>query len=330
MMKDQFDRNIDYIRISVTDRCNLRCRYCMPACGVESVPHGKILTFDEIVRLTERFADVGVRKVKITGGEPLVRRGVLDLIREIRQVSGIDEVTLTTNGVLIGQQPELAQKLAEAGVSGINISLDTLNRKRYEEITGTDRLDDVIRAIDVCCSIPNLKVKVNTVTLADYNQDEVEALAYLAKDRNLDVRFIELMPVGLGKVFRGYGQDWILKKLEAVYGPAAADENGRRGNGPAVYYNLDGFCGRVGFISAMSHMFCGECNRVRLTSEGLLKPCLQYAGGTDLRQLMRDGVSDETLLEAIQMAIYHKPSHHHFADEAAENAEEKIMSLIGG
>ena len=329
-MKDQFGRKIDYIRISITDRCNLRCRYCMPAYGVASVPHSKILTFSEIVRLTERFAEVGIRKVKITGGEPLVRRGVLDLIRAIGEVKGIDDVTLTTNGVLIGQQPELVQQLAEAGISGINISLDTLNRKKYESITGTDGLDDVMRAIDVCCSIPNLKVKVNAVTLADYNQDEVEALACLAKDRNLDVRFIEMMPVGLGKDFNGYGQDWILKNLEAVYGPAAADENGSRGNGPAVYYRLEGFCGRVGFISAMSHMFCGECNRVRLTSEGLLKPCLQYAGGTDLRQLLRSGADDETLLEAIQTAIYNKPKHHRFADETAEDAEDKNMSLIGG
>lgn len=329
-MKDQFNRNIDYIRISVTDRCNLRCRYCMPSCGVASVPHGKILTFDEIVRLTQRFAEVGIRKVKITGGEPLVRRGVLDLIREIRQVSGIDEVTLTTNGVLIGQQPELAYQLAEAGVSSINISLDTLNRARYEMLTGSDGLDDVMRAIDACCSIPNLKVKVNAVTLADYNRVEVAELAALARDRNLDVRFIEMMPVGLGKDFKGYGQDWILKELEAVYGLAAMDENDCRGNGPAVYYRLEGFCGRVGFISAMSHMFCGECNRVRLTSEGLLKPCLQYAGGTDLRQLLREGADDEILRDAIRESIYNKPQHHRFLDEIDDEMEGQGMSFIGG
>ncbi|MBR4410191.1 MAG: GTP 3',8-cyclase MoaA [Firmicutes bacterium] len=329
-MKDKFGRNIDYIRISITDRCNLRCRYCMPACGIESVPHSKILTFSEIVRLAERFAEVGIRKVKITGGEPLVRRGVLDLIREIRQVSGIDEVTLTTNGVLIGQQPELAHQLAEAGVSGINISLDTLNRVRYENLTGTDGLDDVLRAIDACCSVPELKVKINTVTVAEYNWDEVEDLAYLAKDRNLDVRFIELMPVGMAHRFSGYSQDWIMKRLQKEYGPAEADPSYRGGNGPADYYRLEGFCGRVGFISAMSHMFCAECNRVRLTSEGLLKPCLQYAGGTDLRQLLRDGADNEILRDAIREAIYNKPQHHRFLDEIDDEMDGQGMSFIGG
>ncbi len=329
-MKDQFGRNIDYIRISVTDRCNLRCRYCMPACGVESVPHSEILTFGEIVRLTERFAEMGIRKVKITGGEPLVRRGVLDLIREIKQVSGIEDVTLTTNGILIGQQPGLVRELSEAGISGINISLDTLKEERYETLTGTDGLDDVMKALDACCAAEGLKVKVNAVTLAEYNWDEVEDLAELAKDRNLDVRFIELMPMGLGSRFGCYSQDWILKRLEKAYGPAEADSGPKDGNGPAVYYRFRDFCGRIGFISALSHQFCSSCNRVRLTSEGILKPCLQYAGGTDLRQLLREGADDETLREAIRAAIYHKPQQHHFLDEETEDAEKRAMSLIGG
>lgn len=329
-MKDQLGRNIDYIRISITDRCNLRCRYCMPAGGIESVPHSKILTFSEIIRLTERFAEVGIRKVKITGGEPLVRREMLNLIRDMKAVDGIEEVTLTTNGVLIGQKPELAAELAEAGISSINISLDTLRRERYEMLTGTDGLDDVLRAIDVCCSMPDLKVKINAVTLAEYNWDEVEDLAFLAADRELDVRFIELMPVGMGRRFGCYSQDWMLKRLEKEYGPAEPDPSGRGGNGPAVYYQLKGFRGRIGFISAMSHMFCGECNRVRLTSEGLLKPCLQSAGGTDLRQLLRDGADDEILRNAIRDTIYNKPQHHHFSDETEEAAEEDMMSLIGG
>ena len=354
-MKDQFDRTIDYIRISVTDRCNLRCRYCMPPEGIEPVAHREILTFDEIVRLTEQFAECGIRKVKITGGEPLVRRGVVDLIRDIRAVKGIEEVTLTTNGVRIGQQPQLARQLAEAGISSINISLDTLKRERYETLTGTDCLEDVLRAIDVCCSIPDLRVKVNVVTLAEFNWDEVADLVWLAHDRDLDVRFIELMPVGRGKQYGAYSQDWILKQLAREYGPAAAEQAQRgtdgqapggqtapeqaqqghhqktkAGNGPAVYYRLEGFRGRVGFISALSHQFCGECNRVRLTSEGLLKPCLQYGGGTDLRTLLRDGAGDEVLREAIRQTIWSKPRQHHFTDEAPEGAEEKNMSFIGG
>lgn len=330
MMKDQFDRNIDYIRISVTDRCNLRCRYCMPSCGVEAVPHSKILTFGEIVRLAERFAEAGIRKVKITGGEPLVRRGVLDLIHEIKAVSGIEEITMTTNGILIGQQPELAAALKEAGVSGINISLDTLRRERYAELTGTDGLDDVLHAIDGCCSVPGLKVKINAVTLSDYNRDEVVELAGLARSRNLDVRFIEIMPVGLGREFAGYGQDWILQELERVYGPAVKEVDIRRGNGPASYYRLEGFCGSVGFISALSHMFCSQCNRVRLTSEGLLKPCLHYGSGCDLRKLLRSGADDDLLRDAIRDAIYHKPEHHHFTDETDGEMEMREMSFIGG
>ena len=329
-MRDQFDRNIDYIRISVTDRCNLRCRYCMPPEGVVPVEHSKILTFGEIVRLTELFAQCGIHKVKITGGEPLVRRGVLELIRQIKNVPGIEEVTLTTNGILIGQQPQLAADLAEAGISGINISLDTLRKERYKLLTGTDGLDDVLRAIDVCCSIPELKVKVNAVTLAEYNWDEVEDLVWLAKDRNLDVRFIELMPVGMAQRFGCYSQDWILKRLEKEYGPVQRIQDQKKGNGPAVYYQIDGFRGRTGFISALTHMFCGECNRVRLTSEGLLKPCLQYGGGTDLRQLLRDGSDRETLIAAIQDAVYNKPQHHCFLEEEQEEAEKKTMSLIGG
>ena len=329
-MKDQFGRNIDYIRISVTDRCNLRCRYCMPDCGVEQVPHSKILTFSEIVRLTERFADCGIRKVKITGGEPLVRRDVTDLIRQIKAVPGIEDVTLTTNGVLIGQKPELAETLAEAGISGINISLDTLKKDRYAMLTGSDSLEDVLRAVDVCSSLPELKVKINTVTLAEYNRDETEDLAWLAHDRNVDVRFIERMPMGMAGRYGVFSQDWILKRLEKEYGPAAADRGPKEGNGPAVYYRLDGFRGRIGFISALSHMFCRECSRVRLTSEGLLKPCLQHAGGADLQQLLREGADDEILLAVIQKTIYNKPQQHCFLDEEPEDAEKKTMSLIGG
>ena len=332
-MLDQFGRNIDYIRISVTDRCNLRCRYCMPECGVEAVPHSEILNFDEILRLTEVFASLGIRKVKLTGGEPLVRRGIVDLIRQMKVVPGIDEITMTTNGVLIGQKPELAQELADAGISGINISLDTLKQERYEVLTGTDGLEDVRKAIDTCCMVPGLKVKVNAVTLAEYNRDEVRDLAKLAKDRRLDVRFIELMPVGLGRNFGSFRQDWILNELEQAYGTVREETERKEGNGPAVYYRLDGFCGKIGFISALSHQFCGDCNRVRLTSEGFLKPCLQYRDGVDLKALLRSGVSDETLREAIAAGIYGKPRQHEFCSETSgneEGKEEKNMSFIGG
>ncbi len=328
-MKDQFGRNIDYIRISVTDRCNLRCRYCMPAEGVEQAAHSEILRFDEILRLTEGFAACGIRKIKITGGEPLVRRGVVGLIRDMKAVPGIDEMTLTTNGILIGQRPELAEELVKAGISGINISLDTLRADRYAAITGTDGLEEVLRALDVCSSIPDLKVKINAVTLAEYNRDEITKLAALAKKHDVDVRFIEMMPVGLGKAFPGYTQDEIMDELQQTYGPAELYKGPNPGNGPAVYYRFGGFTGRIGMIGALSHGFCGECNRVRLTSKGLLKPCLQYADGTDLRQLLREGADDETLYAAIKEGIYHKPGGHSFLEEA-EGKEAGGMSFIGG
>ena len=332
-MKDQFGREIDYIRISVTDRCNLRCRYCMPENGVETVPHSEILSFDEILRLAEIFASLGIRKVKITGGEPLVRRGITSLIHDIKSLPGIEEVTLTTNGVLIGQNPKLAEELAEAGISGINISLDTLNPDRYEVLTRSGRLEDVLKAIDACCAVPGLKVKINAVTLAEYNWDEVEELADLARSRNLDVRFIELMPVGLGGRFGCFSQDWILKRLEKAYGKAEPDQGPNCGSGPAKYYRLDGFSGRVGFISALSHQFCSECNRVRLTSQGFLKPCLQYKDGVDLKALLRSGADNEILREAAAAGIYGKPRQHEFCSENSESEEykeEKNMSFIGG
>ena len=335
-MLDQFGRKIDYIRMSVTDRCNLRCRYCMPECGVEMVPHSDILTFDEIIRLTELFASLGISKVKITGGEPLVRKGISGLIRQIKEVPGIEQVTLTTNGVAIGQRPELAKELAEAGISGINISLDTLKEDRYEAITGSRSLEEVKRAIEACCSVPELTVKINAVTLADYNLDEIAELAALAKDRNLDVRFIEMMPVGLGRNFPGYTQEQVLERLREAYGTVVpCSGSGKEsdvcsGNGPAVYYCADGFRGRIGFISAVSHMFCESCNRVRLTSEGFLKPCLQYADGADLRGPLRNGADEETLRGIIEGCIRRKAACHRFLSEEDCGKETAGMSFIGG
>ena len=345
-MRDGYGRDIDYMRISVTDRCDLRCRYCMPPEGVRSVSHDEILRFDEILRLTRLFAEAGIKKIKITGGEPTVRRGVIDLIGEIRGLPGIEEVTMTTNGLRMGREPEMAHHLAEAGVSGINLSLDTLREDRYRQITGTDGLHDVLRAVDSCCAEPELRVKINTVTMADWNGDEIEALAGLARDRRIDVRFIEMMPMGMGRDFRGYSQDQIMARLEAAYGPAAGYEGPGRGSGPAVYYDFEGFMGKVGFISALSHRFCESCNRLRLTPEGFLKPCLQYAEGVDLRSLLRGGADDETLAEEIRRGIFEKPRQHGFCGEGTDprdpeksgepaeadlrKKDERLMSGIGG
>ena len=319
-MQDRFGREIDYIRISITDRCNLRCVYCMPGCGVPSVPHDMILRFDEIVRLVKIFCSMGIKNVKITGGEPLVRKGTVDLIKDIKSVEGIEKVSMTTNGILLSEN---LKALAEAGVDSINISLDTLDRQKYLNITGFDGLDTVLKAIDECRAFPEMKVKINTVTLADYNRNEICKLADFASEAGATLRFIEMMPLGLGTGFGGYNQDEIMAVLEEAYGPAKTI-NEEVGSGPAKYYSFEGMEGRIGFISPMSHKFCGSCNRIRLTSEGLLRPCLGSDVGIDLRKPMREGASDEELASLICEGITDKPAGHRF------ETTDSLMSKIGG
>ena len=319
-MQDRFGREIDYIRISITDRCNLRCVYCMPGCGVPSVPHDMILRFDEIVRLVKIFCSLGIKNVKITGGEPLVRRGAVGLIKEIKSIDGVEKVSMTTNGILLSENLEA---LVEAGVDSINISLDTLDRQKYLNITGFDGLDTVLKAIDECRAFPEMKVKINTVNMAEYNRDEICSLADYAAEVGATLRFIEMMPLGLGTGFGGYNQDEIMAVLEEAYGPAKTI-NEEVGSGPAKYYSFEGMEGRIGFISPMSHKFCGSCNRIRLTSEGLLRPCLGSDVGIDLRMPMREGASDEELAQIIHDGIVNKPAGHRF------ETTDSLMSKIGG
>ena len=319
-MKDRLGREIDYMRISITDRCNLRCGYCMPECGVPSVPHDMILRFDEIVRLVKIFCSLGIKNVKITGGEPLVRKGAVGLIKEIKSIGGIEKVSMTTNGILLSEN---LKALAEAGIDSINISLDTLDRQKYMDITGFDGLETVLKAIDECRVFPEIKVKINAVTLADYNRGEICGLADFAAEVGATLRFIEMMPLGLGTGFDGYSQDEIMAVLEEAYGPAKTI-NEELGSGPALYYGFEGFKGRIGFISPMSHKFCGSCNRIRLTSEGLLRPCLGSDKGLDLRKPMRGGASDEELARIIRDGIMNKPAGHRF------ETTDSLMSKIGG
>ena len=319
-MKDRLGREIDYMRISITDRCNLRCGYCMPECGVPSVPHDMILRFDEIVRLVKIFCSMGIKNVKITGGEPLVRKGAVDLIKDIKSVEGIEKVSITTNGILLSEN---LNALAEAGIDSINISLDTLNRQKYLNITGFDGLNTVLKAIDECRAFPEIKVKINAVTMADYNRDEICNLADFAAKAGATLRFIEMMPLGLGTGFGGYSQDEIMTVLEEAYGPAKTIKE-KVGSGPGKYYSFEGLEGRIGFISPMSHKFCGSCNRIRLTSEGLLRPCLGSDVGIDLRKPMREGASDEELARIIHDGIMYKPAGHCF------ETTDSLMSKIGG
>lgn len=324
-MTDGTGRKIDYLRISVTDRCNLRCVYCMPAQGVEPVPYEELLTLEELAEVAAAAALTGIEKVRITGGEPLVRRGCVRLVELLKAVPGIREVTMTTNGVLL---PEKLEGLVAAGLDGVNISLDTLDPGRYERLTRRPMEGDIRRTIEEAAAA-GLRVKVNAVPMEEYNDGDLTELAALAKDRPVDVRFIELMPIGEGRSLTPVENEEVRRRLEAAYGPMEP-YRGRRGNGPAVYYSLPGFQGKIGFISAISQEFCESCNRIRLTSTGFLKLCLHYGDGVSLREPLRAGASREELARIIERAILEKPLHHDFRGCKTPNADKRMMSQIGG
>jgi len=324
-MIDSFGRNIDYIRISITDRCNMRCVYCMPEEGVPTIGHGNVLSYDEIIRISRIMAEMGLRKIKLTGGEPLVRKGVDALIRELKAIEGIEKVTLTTNGVELAKQME---KLHAAGLDGVNISLDTLDRELFHKITRRDMLSNVLEGIEAALAYPDIPLKINCVPMGNKEQDLIE-LAGLAKDHMLHVRFIEMMPIGAGKDYKFFGEADIRHQLETVYGPMRKYKK-VLGNGPCQYFELEGFQGKIGFISAISHKFCEECNRVRLTSQGYLKTCLQYDAGKELRFLLREGASDDAIRDTIQTAIDEKPRAHKFLSGEIREENSLGMSQIGG
>ena len=321
-MKDMRGRTIDYMRISITDRCNLRCKYCMPE-GIKLIPMSEILTFEEIVAVCEEAVALGIRKFKITGGEPLVRKGCPELIRKIKQVPGVEQVTMTTNGILL---KESLEALLASGLDAVNISLDTLNQDRFQEITGFDKLNDVLASVDAAME-SGLKVKINCVLQSDINTGEWQQLLELAKGKQLDVRFIEMMPIGDGKQCRLVSNQEILTKIEQTYPGAERDER-IHGHGPAVYYRIPGFMGSVGFISAIHGVFCNRCNRIRMTATGELKPCLCYQDSLSVQEAVRAGRSDE-VRDIIRRAILMKPERHCF-EEKKDVTESRKMVQIGG
>lgn len=326
-MLDIYNRKIDYIRISITDRCNLRCIYCMPEEGIKLVKHDDVLSYEEIIRLCRQFVKIGISKVKITGGEPLVRKDVHKLIKSIKEIDGIDNVTLTTNGILLEEQID---DLVNAGLDAVNISIDTLKEERYRELTRLGDINKVMNGIKKCLTYENLKIKINCVPIKGENEEELLDLINLCKDNDISIRFIEVMPIGLGRDMEGFSDEEIIDIVERNIGKLKP-YHGKLGNGPSNYYSLEGYKGKVGFISAVNHKFCETCNRVRLTCEGFLKACLQYDIGTDLRALLRSGKSDEKILEAVEKTIYNKPESHNFDLIVEKSHEEKKgMSQIGG
>lgn len=325
-MKDSFGRTIDYIRISITDRCNLRCVYCMPEEGVESMSHSEILTFDELTALCRFMAKYGLEKIKITGGEPLVRKGVETLIAQLKGIEGIRSVTITTNGVLLEQY---YHKLVNAGIDCITVSLDTLNPDTFQSITRRNELDAVLRGIALAQRENLVKLKLNTVPMAPLQEQELCQIARFAQNTDTDVRFIEVMPIGMGCQFEAVGEQQVREVLERNFGRLTLYPEAR-GNGPSVYYSLEGFQGKIGFISAVSHKFCDSCNRVRLTADGYLKTCLQYDTGVMLRPYLREW-DEETLFHALQDGILAKPKGHHFELQGEfTDREHRKMSQIGG
>lgn len=321
-MIDATGRMIDYMRISITDRCNLRCKYCMPE-GIEQVEMTQILTYEEIQKVCILAAELGIRKIKITGGEPLVRKGCVDLVKMIKEIPGISQVTMTTNGVFL---KENLKSLMQAGLDGVNISLDTLDRERYQDITGTDACETVRRAITAAAE-SGIRTKVNTVLQSQDNKDDWQELVKLAETLPVDVRFIELMPIGYGKKDQGVSNIDLLEEIRKKY-PKIQKDRKVHGNGPAVYYKIPGFAGGVGFISAMHGKFCHTCNRIRLTSTGELKPCLCYGKTYPLREFLRNG-TDMQVKEQIEKAIRKKPAAHCF-EEPGRITEEHQMAQIGG
>jgi len=291
--------------------------------GVELVSMEDILTYEEIVRVCEAGVQAGITKVRVTGGEPLVRKGCADLIAMLKKIDGIEKVSLTTNGVLLEQYSD---DLKRAGIDSVNISLDTIDAKLYESITGRDESALVISGIKSMIA-RNIPVKLNAVLMNGVNEEEWASLVMMAKTYPVDVRFIELMPMGEGKDHTGVSNEAVYRKLCNNY-PGIQADPAPRGDGPAVYYQVPGFPGRIGFISAIHGKFCASCNRLRLTAEGKLKPCLCYNDDIDIKDILRHG-SAEALSKGLQAAAMAKPAGHCFED-SDKMLHSGQMSKIGG
>lgn len=322
-MQDQFKRQIEYMRISITDRCNLRCQYCMPHQGIDWIPHDQILTYEELLRVMRISTSLGFKRFRVTGGEPLVRAGVLNFLKQASQIPGVEDLMITTNGILLG---DMAQDLKEAGVDRVNISLDTFDEEKFREITRGGEIKKVLKGIEESLRVGLNPVKVNVVVVRGFNSHELPRFMELARDNPLHVRFIELMPIGISSDKRS---EFVpIDEMKEILGLEGAKPIDIPGGGPANYVTSDGFKGSIGFISAISKHFCNTCNRVRLTPDGKLRPCLHSPKETNLRDILRSGKSDDEIREILTQVIQQKPAEHHMNDEAWQDT--RIMSQIGG
>jgi len=326
---DSYGRRIKNLRISVTDKCNFRCVYCMPADGLPWLPRSEILTFEEIARLSAVMVGLGVEQIRLTGGEPLVRRDLPALVRMLSDIPGLRSLSVTTNGVLLARQ---AEALAEAGLTRINVSLDSLVRERFAELTRRDALAQVLAGLEALEAYPAIHpIKINAVAMRDFTESEVVDFARLARRKPYVVRWIEFMPLDADQIWRKEdiltGAE-IKALIEAEFGPLVRITSGDASETARRYTFSDGV-GEVGFINPVSEPFCTWCDRIRLTAEGRLRTCLFALEETDLRGLLRSGADDETLARAIRAAVWHKELKHHIGDTRFRRTA-RSMSMIGG
>lgn len=318
-MNDRFGREIKYLRISVTDRCNLRCKYCMPASGVELKKHEQMLTEEEMITAVSILTDMGVKKVRITGGEPLIKKNILSILEKIRKIQEVETLAITTNGVLLGEK---ADALRQIGVNSINISLDTLNEKKYSDITRGGNLQNVISSIKKALSLDFDKVKINSVLIGGFNDDEIEDLAKLTMKYPLDVRFIELMP--MPEIY-DFGEkaylpaDMILKKINGL------EELPQRPGDTAKLFRLKNSLGKIGIISPVTGCFCDSCNRIRITSDGYVKPCLHSKD-----EYIIKGLSPSEMRAKFIEALNSKNEKHAPLSYCSRSHSQKTMNQIGG
>lgn len=322
---DAWGRNIFYLRVSVTDRCNFRCAYCMPPTGVEWLSHREILSYEEIERVIRVAARLGVYKVRITGGEPLLRKGLINFIRNVAAMPGILDLAMTTNGGLLS---EYAAKLKEVGLTRVNVSLDTLRPDRFKQLTGTDMLEKVLEGIEAACNTGLTPVKINVVVMKDLNEDELADFARMTLTKPYQIRFIEHMPFRSAK---GKNEKLVsvsrMKEILAAGGfPTLLPTT--QGDGPARVFRIPGALGSVGFISPVTSHFCEECNRIRLTADGRIKPCLLSDQEHNIKTILRSGCTDQDLEDYLVKAVWDKPSQH-LLDEATTELNQGMFKIGG-
>jgi cyclic pyranopterin phosphate synthase len=321
---DNFDRRITYLRLSITDRCDLRCRYCCPEQGISLVPHDEILSFEELNRLVAIFASLGVNKFRITGGEPFARKGLLSFLKGMKKIDGVQFLHLTTNGVLASRYLD---DLLSAQVDGINLSLDTLERKRFWKITRRDRLNEVLQTFHGALA-RKIPLKINSVVQGDTDDEELKGLVGLAKDHPVTVRFIETMPFSGSGVVHNHDRDCLFDRLRGIF-PAMTEEVSALPS-TAKIFTLPQYAGKIGIIEGHSRHFCRTCNKVRITPTGMLKTCLYDNGALDLRALLRSGCDDNEIRGKIIHCVHNSWADGNAAERVSNRSSEPSMAAIGG